>query len=55
MPLYVRGQDHTRVPNILEAQKVPYLDDQKFPIKMKQLKNQGIERKVLVELQGVDG
>lgn len=34
-PLWVPGQDHTRVPNIVVSQKMPYLDDNACPFKMR--------------------
>lgn len=34
-PLWVPGQDHTRVPNIIVTQKMPYFDDSMYPYKMR--------------------
>jgi hypothetical protein len=34
-PLFIPGQDHTRVPNILMTQKIQYLDDSKYQFRMR--------------------
>lgn len=34
-PLWVPGQDHTRVPNIVVSQKMPYVDDTNYQFKMR--------------------
>jgi len=34
-PLWIPGQDHTRVPNIILSQKLPHLDSTGYPITMR--------------------
>ena len=34
-PLFIPGQDHTRVPNIITSQKIMHLDDSGYKMRMR--------------------